>query len=192
MSVIKLTLPGNEIPVNGKSVTFEAPCSCAAATSIQIDDVDYTIVNSIGDVLAGSEDIWTTGAMITVVLDVTNAKAYLQSAPTKLLGISRGGTGGTTAADARTNLGAAAKATITTATLATSGWSNGVYSFENTYPHATYDIEVSLHGDSATLAQKQAFDNAQIVGYYSSNKIKAFGIVPTVGIPVIIKAVKKA
>lgn len=82
------------------------------------------------------------------------------------------------------------KATITTATLLASGWSNGTYSFETDYPKATYDLEIALDS-TATTAQAEAFNGAQIAGSATSNTIKAYGIVPTVNIPVVLKVVKK-
>lgn len=82
------------------------------------------------------------------------------------------------------------KATITTATLLASGWSNGTYSFETDYPKATYDLEIALDS-TATTAQAEAFNGAQIAGSATSNTIKAYGIVPTVDIPVVLKVVNK-
>ena len=82
------------------------------------------------------------------------------------------------------------KATITTATLLASGWSNGTYSFETDYPKATYDLEIALDS-TATTAQAEAFNGAQIVGSATSNIIKAYGIVPTVDIPIVLKVVRK-
>ena len=82
------------------------------------------------------------------------------------------------------------KPTITTVTLLASGWNDGAYSFETNYPNASYDIEVSLDS-TATAEQAEAFNGAQIVGSATSNTIKAYGDVPTVDIPVIIKVVTK-
>ena len=82
------------------------------------------------------------------------------------------------------------KATITTATLLASGWSNGTYSFETDYPEATYNLEIALDS-TATTAQAEAFNGAQIVGSATSNIVKAYGEVPTVDIPVILKVVTK-
>lgn len=82
------------------------------------------------------------------------------------------------------------KSTISTSTMSASGWSDSVYSFESTYPVATYDIEVALDS-TATSEQAEAFNVAQIVGSATSNVVKAYGIVPTVDIPICIKAVKK-
>ena len=86
----------------------------------------------------------------------------------------------------------ALKPTITTATLLTSNWDSSAktYSFESTYPNASYDIEVALDS-TATSEQAEAFNGAQIVGSATSNIIKAYGDVPTVDIPIILKVVTK-
>ena len=82
------------------------------------------------------------------------------------------------------------KPSIVSSTLSASSWSNGVYSFESTYPVASYDIEISL-SDGATSEQAEAFTGAIIVGSATANTIKALGTVPTVDIPIIIKVVAK-
>ena len=84
------------------------------------------------------------------------------------------------------------KPTITTATLLASNWDSTAktYSFEANYPVATYDIEISLDS-TATSEQAEAFNGAQIVGSATSNIIKAYGDVPTVDIPIILKVVTK-
>ena len=85
----------------------------------------------------------------------------------------------------------ALKPTITTATLLASSWdSSNTYSFETNYPTSTYDIEVALDS-TATAEQAEAFNSAQIVGSATSNIIKAYGDVPTVDIPIIVKVVTK-
>ena len=79
-----------------------------------------------------------------------------------------------------------------TIALLASSWDStaNTYSFEADYPIASYDIEVAL--DSiATSEQVDAFNGAQIVGSATSNIIKAYGDVPTVDIPVILKVVRK-
>ena len=78
-----------------------------------------------------------------------------------------------------------------TATMSASGWSNGYYSFESSYPVATYDIEIEPNGESITEEQLKAWSKAQIVGSPTQNRVKAMGDVPTVNIPIMIKAVKK-
>ena len=84
------------------------------------------------------------------------------------------------------------KPTITITTLSASSWDSATktYSFESTYPNASYDIEIALDS-TATTEQAEAFNGAQIVGSATSNIIKVYGELPTVDIPVIIKAVKK-
>lgn len=84
------------------------------------------------------------------------------------------------------------KPTVTTYTLIVSKWDSTAktYSFESTYPSASYDIEVALDS-TATTAQAEAFNGAQIVGSATSNVVKSYGIVPTVDIPIIVKAVQK-
>lgn len=84
------------------------------------------------------------------------------------------------------------KPTITTVSLLASNWDSmaKTYSFETDYPSASYDIEIALDS-TATLEQAEAFNGAQIVGSATSNTIKAYGEVPTVDIPIIIKVVTK-
>lgn len=82
--------------------------------------------------------------------------------------------------------------TVSTATLLASNWDSTAktYSFETDYPSANYDIEVALDS-TATSEQAEVFNGAQIVGSATSNIIKAYGDLPTVDIPVIIKVVTK-
>ena len=86
----------------------------------------------------------------------------------------------------------ALKPTITTTTMLASNWdsSSKTYSLESEYPNANYDIEVALDS-TATSEQAEAFNGAQIVGSATSNIIKAYGDVPTVDIPIILKVVTK-
>ena len=82
------------------------------------------------------------------------------------------------------------KSNVVAATLSASGWSGNTYSFENDYPLAIFDIEIALDS-TATEGQAEAFNSAQIVGSATSNIVTAFGDIPTVDIPIIIKAVAK-
>lgn len=75
-------------------------------------------------------------------------------------------------------------------TLFAASWSGNTYSFEATYPVASYNVEVSVDG-SATEEQIAAFTDATICGSYNSNILTAKGVVPTIDIPIIIKVVKK-
>jgi hypothetical protein len=87
-------------------------------------------------------------------------------------------------------VGASAKPVYTTTTMTASGWSNGTYSFESTYPKASYDISVEV-APTATVEQFEAFGEAMICGSADSNVATALGDVPVIDIPVIIKAVVK-
>lgn len=83
------------------------------------------------------------------------------------------------------------KPTITSTTLAVASWSNGVYSFESTYPNASYNIDVEPDGYTITDAQFKAWNEAKIVGNSNGNTIKALGTVPTVAIPIVVRATPK-
>lgn len=79
-----------------------------------------------------------------------------------------GGGGGTTKTDV-------------TVTIASSGWSNGVYSFETNYPSSSYDIIDIVPIDSTTTdAMKSAWAAANCYGYNETNIIKAKGTVPSI------------
>ena len=80
MSKIKVTLPGTTIACDGKSVSFVAPCSCTEATCLVIDDVEYSLVNALGEVVTGKSGYWDKNAIVTVLLSVTEKKAYVQNA----------------------------------------------------------------------------------------------------------------
>lgn len=84
------------------------------------------------------------------------------------------------------------KPTVSASTLLASSWDSTAktYSFETNYPMATYDLEIALDS-TATTAQAEAFNGSQITGSATSNTIKAYGIVPTVDIPIVLKVVRK-
>ena len=78
----------------------------------------------------------------------------------------------------------------TVVTMLASGWVDGAYSFEEQFPFAQYNIEVSVD-ESATAEQFDAFGEARIGGSATSNIGRAKGDVPKVDIPVLVKAVRK-
>ena len=86
--------------------------------------------------------------------------------------------------------GKANKTEVVEGVLAVAGWSGDTYSFENTYPSDTYDIEIALN-NIASSYQVGLFNSAQIVGSATTNVVKAFGTVPTADIPIIIRRVRK-
>lgn len=137
MSMIRVTLPAGEIPVDGKQVSFVAPCNSLTAEGIQIDGEAYIIVDAIGKTVTGKGGVWYTGAIVSVILDVTNKKAYLQSS----------------------NVGALMQ--IITAKIPASGWSssqtNGYYTNRVTVSGmlASYNPFCDLIVTSATLAEAE-------------------------------------
>lgn len=84
------------------------------------------------------------------------------------------------------------KPIVSTVTMAAAGWDSAakIYSFENTYPAASYDIEIEPDS-TITDEQLEAWCAAKIVGNRTANKAVAKGDVPTVDIPIIIKVVAK-
>ena len=76
------------------------------------------------------------------------------------------------------------------ATMFAEGWIEKEYSFEALFPSDQYDIEVSVSG-TATAEQFEAFSGALIGSNAQRNVAVAVGDVPSVDIPVVIKAVKK-
>ena len=69
-------------------------------------------------------------------------------------------------------------------------WSGNLFSFENLYPAASYDLEVSP-SDQCTLDQLDIWNGAKIVGSSTTNVLKALSDPPTIDVPVILKVVKK-
>ncbi len=82
------------------------------------------------------------------------------------------------------------KGSTTTDRLLASSWSNGQYTFEAAYPAASYDLHIYVP-NTATLAQSTAWNNAKILPNNTANILIASGDIPTIDIPIIIKAVKK-
>lgn len=79
MSIVKVTLPPGEIPVEGKQVSFKAPCPCSEVEAIQIDGVNYTICDALGKCVTGIGGVWDVGSVVSVILSVEQQKAYIQN-----------------------------------------------------------------------------------------------------------------
>lgn len=78
MSKIRVEL---DVPVvNGKQVSFFSPLGSTDARSIMIHDVEYALVDSHGKELAKLDYSWTAGALVSVILDTSTNKAYVQNA----------------------------------------------------------------------------------------------------------------
>ena len=75
------------------------------------------------------------------------------------------------------------KRTVVTRTISTSDWVNSVYSFESSYPNASYDIEqIQPYG---TMEQVQAWGDSMIIGNPNGNTITAMNDAPTINIPIM-------
>ncbi len=79
MSIVKVTLPPGELPVEGKQVSFKAPCPCHETEAIQIDGVNYTVCDALGECVTGSGGVWDVGSIVTVTLSVEQKRAYIQN-----------------------------------------------------------------------------------------------------------------
>lgn len=79
------------------------------------------------------------------------------------------------------------KETHVTTTLSVSGWntSTKTYSFESTYPAATYDVEIEPI--NCNEAQAKAWGKmCPMTGSTSSNQLQIFGTIPTMDLPVLL------
>lgn len=79
------------------------------------------------------------------------------------------------------------KPAVVKATLYAASWNGNTYSFEATYPAASYNIALSYDGDNYSAESKEAFDGAGLVGSVTENKFTATGDVPAIDIPVILE-----
>ena len=77
---IKLTVSGRVS--TGRLVSFVAPCGSDRAECLTIGGKEYMICNAIGTNAAGT-NAWVTGAIVSVILNVEDAKAYIQNADPK-------------------------------------------------------------------------------------------------------------
>jgi hypothetical protein len=81
MSTLTVTLPSHTSVTNGKQVVFRAPCDCVGVTGLIINNNTYTLMDAANNVLSSvNTNAFKAGAMISVVLDVDNYKAYIQGA----------------------------------------------------------------------------------------------------------------
>lgn len=78
-SEVVLTLPGSVKVETGLQVTFKAPCDCSVVSALVINGENYTVVDTLALCVTGKGGAWTTGAALSVILDVENKRAYLQN-----------------------------------------------------------------------------------------------------------------
>ena len=77
--VVKLTLPDSVKVETDLQINFKAPCSCSAVNGLNINGVNYTVVDTLGNCVTGKGGAWVSGALVSVILDAEGQKAYLQN-----------------------------------------------------------------------------------------------------------------
>lgn len=77
MATLTVTLPTGATVVNGKQVTFRAPCDCTGISGIVIDGTTYTLVDATTEQITGHT--FKKDAMVSVIMDTENNKAFVQN-----------------------------------------------------------------------------------------------------------------
>lgn len=88
MANIKIEL-GHPI-IDGMPLSFRAPCNCNEVNGIKVqwqdgEDayfIEFSFADAHGNDLTGLGNLFAEGAMVRVVLDAPNAKAFIQNADT--------------------------------------------------------------------------------------------------------------
>lgn len=167
----------------------------ASNISVTVDGSAYisrtTASGMIADAIKDKADTATTlsGYGITDAYTKTTADSTFAKKAVTLSGY--GVTDAYTKTETDTLLKAKANTTtVVTYTLKSGSWANSQYSFESTYPSASYDVEVGINGDSATDAQYKAWAALKPMDS-ASNILKIKGKTPTIDIPVLLKVVDK-
>ena len=81
MSTLNVTMPESTSTCNGKQVTFRAPCDCIGVENIVINGKTYALLNT-ADKPVYNDNIFVSGALVSVIIDEDNNKAYIQNAST--------------------------------------------------------------------------------------------------------------
>lgn len=170
MSIVKVTLPPGEIPVEGKQVSFKAPCPCSEVEAIQIDGVNYTICDSLGVCVTGIGGVWDVGSVVSVILSVEQQKAYIQNP--------------------------AGRSLIYTATVTTSWIADGAYYYQDIAVNGIQETDTPEVGidpgedNAANVAYSVAISNVFRITT-SANSIRVWvRSKPSIAFPIRIKAVK--
>lgn len=88
MANIKIEL-GHPV-IDGMPISFRAPCNCNEVTGIKVEWQDgegakfivFSFADAHGNNLKGLTNLFAAGAIVRVVLDTANAKAFIQNADT--------------------------------------------------------------------------------------------------------------
>ena len=165
---------------DGQTLSFKSPADCSQVTGLIVYYPDSTstvskeflLADAHGENVGNIDHLFAADVIVKVVLDVDEAKAFVQNA------------------DTNAYLEGRLARTYVPHTMLASGWVGNSYSFQDLYPHESYDIEIFV-ASTATSEQFEAFGGAMIGGDYQSNIAVAVGDVPTIDVPIIIKVVKK-
>lgn len=77
MATLTVTLPAGTTVVNGKQVTFRAPCDCTGISGIVISGTTYMLVDATTEQITGHT--FKKNAMVSVIMDTENKKAFVQN-----------------------------------------------------------------------------------------------------------------
>ena len=77
MATLTVTLPTGTTVVNGKQVTFRAPCDCTGISGIVINGTTYMLVDATTEQITGHT--FKKDAMVSVIMDTENNKAFVQN-----------------------------------------------------------------------------------------------------------------
>lgn len=85
MSTLTVTLPKGASVVDGKQLTFVAPCDCTGVTGIIIGETTYTLVDATNTCVSDKGNQFVSGAMVSVIMDTTNSRAYIQNSANSVI-----------------------------------------------------------------------------------------------------------
>lgn len=80
MAILNVKLPDNTPICNGKQITFRAPCDCEGVTGINIDGDTYDLLSTVNEPVSKG-GTFISGALVSVIIDTDNNKAYIQNSP---------------------------------------------------------------------------------------------------------------
>lgn len=74
-----ITINTKTAAYDGMPLTFVAPCDCTAAEGLTVNSKNYVFKDAHGNTLTGIGNVFSAGAYVKVILDVTNACAFIQN-----------------------------------------------------------------------------------------------------------------
>lgn len=81
MSTLTVTLPEGASVVDGKQLTFVAPCDCTGVTDLKIGEDIYELVDATNARIKDKGNQFLKGAMVSVILNISTKpkRAYIQN-----------------------------------------------------------------------------------------------------------------